>query len=51
MTTHIVLLLLVAIYSYLGAVLFQSIEQKYEQRAKGNLIDSKHHFLEHVNIG
>ncbi|XP_067948348.1 TWiK family of potassium channels protein 18-like [Watersipora subatra] len=50
-TTHIVLLLLVFAYSYIGAKLFQSIEEKYEQKAKGNLIRSKHHFLDQIKLG
>ncbi|KAF6040028.1 hypothetical protein EB796_001715 [Bugula neritina] len=38
-------------YAYTGAKLFQSIEEKNEELAKGSLIESKHHFLDLVKTG
>lgn len=48
---HAVLLSLVFMYAYTGAKLFQSIEEKNEELAKGSLIESKHHFLDLVKTG
>mgnify|MGYP001805125663 FL=1 len=48
---HIVLLLVVFMYSFVGAKLFQSIEEKHEEKVTGNLIKSKHEFLDSIAEG
>ena len=48
---HIVLLLVVFMYSFVGAKLFQSIEEKHEEKVTGNLINSKHEFLDSIAEG
>ena len=50
-STHLLLFLLVCIYSFVGAKLFQSIEQKHEERVKIDLVQAKHRLLDKLSVG
>lgn len=50
-TMHFVLLLVVFMYSFAGAKIFQSIEEKHEETVTGDLIKSKHDFLDSISEG